>query len=100
MGALTPTKVGATEFGGDYKIVILTVTPAAASDTVTLTTANSDLSEILGVFAHLTAGMDANLLTIHATFSGLVITLVTLGADGANASDWAGASAKVFVIGK
>ena len=100
MGALTPTLVGATEFAGDYKIVILTITPASASDTVTLTTANSGLSEILGVFGQITAGQDAALQTIHCTFSGLVITVATHGGDGAVASDWTGASAKLFVIGK
>ena len=99
MGAITPTKALGTEFGGDHKVVILDATPASASDTVTLTTANSGLSTILGVIPIITTGQDAALTTVHATFSGLVITIVTLGQDGANATDWTGANVRLFVIG-
>jgi hypothetical protein len=100
MGAITGTLVKGTEFAGDYKVIKVTCAPASASDTVTLTQATHGISEILYVGPTITAGMDANLLTIHATFSGLVITLVTKGADGLAATDWTGAAADLLVIGR
>lgn len=100
MGAITGTFAKATEFAGDYKVVKITCVPASASDTVTLTLASHGIDEILMVIPVLTAGIDANLLTIHATFSGLVITLVTKGADGLAATDWTGATAELLVIGR
>ena len=39
MGAITGTAAGITEFAGDYKVLKLTIVPASASDTVTLTAA-------------------------------------------------------------
>lgn len=100
MGAITGTKQLATEFSGDYKILRITCTPASASDTVTLTEATHGISEIGAVIPLLTAGQDAALQTIGATWSGLVITVVTKGADGLAATDWTGASATLIVIGR
>jgi len=71
MGAITGTLVKATEFGGDYKVVKLTIVPAAASDTVTLTLETHGITEILAVIPSLTAGYDAALAGIFATFTGL-----------------------------
>lgn len=101
MGALTPTKVVATEMSGDYKWFVYTVTPAAASDTVTLVQATHGLSEIVGAFAHIEAGLDANLTLLQTSFSGLVITIKQLKADGAtNADDWTAASIRLYVLGR
>ena len=101
MGALTPTIVKRTEFSGDYKILILTATPAAASDTVTLTDATHGLSEIVYADAHLTGGLDANLTILQTSYSGLVITVKQLKADGATAADdWGSAALEILVIGK
>lgn len=100
MGAITGTFVKATEFAGDYKVLKITCIPASASDTVTLTLATHGINEILMVVPVLTGGIDANLLTIHATFAALVITLVTKGADGLAATDWTGATAELLVIGR
>lgn len=100
MGAITGTLAGTTEFSGDYKIFKLTIIPAAASDTVTLTLAAHGLSEILFVIPKLTAGYDAALAGIFATFSGLVITVVTTAAAGTAATDWTGATAELLVIGR
>ncbi len=98
--ALTGTKVVDSEFSGDYKILIRTVVPASASDTLTLVRATDKISEIVGVFPHLEAGYDAALAGIFATFSGLVITLTTTAAAGTAATDWAGASARLLIIGR
>jgi hypothetical protein len=101
MGALTPTIVACTEFSGDYKILILTATPAAASDDVTLTAATHGLSTIVYAKAHLTAGLDANLTHIQTSYSGLVITIKQEKANGTtDASDWGSASLEILVIGK
>lgn len=100
MGAITGTLVKGTEFSGDYKLLKLTVIPASASDTITLTLATHGISEILGVLPHLTAGYDAALAGAFTTFSGLVITLVTTASAGTAATDWTGATADVYVIGR
>lgn len=100
MGAITGTFNKATEFSGDYKVVELDIVPASASDTVTLTLASHGISEILAVIPRLTAGYDAALAGIFATFSGLVITVVTTAAAGTAATDWTGATGKLLVIGR
>lgn len=100
MAAITGTKVdiGGSAFAGHgEKIIEITCTPESASDTITLTKADHEATDIQSIIsAELTAGIDANLLTCSATHSGLVITLVTYGADGAAATDWTGASAKII----
>lgn len=100
MGAITPTLGGKTEFAGDYKVLKLTCVPASASDTLTLTLATHGITEILAVIPSLTAGYDAALAGIFATFSALVITVVTTAAAGTAATDWTGATAEVIVIGR
>lgn len=100
MAAATGTVVKATEFSGDWKLVIISFTPASASDTVTLTLAAHGISEIIDVIAFLKTGYDAALQTIWATFSGLVVTVVTETSAGGVATDWTGATAKLWVIGR
>ena len=100
MGAITGTAAGITEFSGDYKVLKLTIVPASASDTVTLTAATHGISEILYVQPKLTAGYDAALAGIFATFSGLVITVATTAGAGTAATDWTGATAELLVIGR
>ena len=70
------------------------------SDTVTLTEATHGISEILYVIPKLTSGYDAALAGIFATYSGLVITVVTINASGTAATDWTGATAELLVIGR
>lgn len=98
MGAVTPTVVLQTEFSGDWRLLILNITPASASDTVTLTLATHGVSEIIAVHAMLKTGFDAALQTIWATFSGLVITVITETSAGGVATDWTGATAQLWVI--
>jgi len=98
MGAVAATLVKTTEFSGEYKIGIFTITPAAASDTVDL---SSYFSEIVGANAHITAGLDANLTILQTSYSSTTITIKQLKADGATAADdWTGASIELWVIGK
>ena len=105
MAALTPTNVigsrgQSTEFGGDYKLQILTVTPSSASDTITLVRATDKIGTILGVFSELVSGIDSLLATCATSFSGLVITLTTYNPEGTAATDWTGASVRLLIIGK
>lgn len=98
MSALTPTKVALTELAGDLKIYIATFTPASASDTITFVAATHKFRKIYGAFPFLTAGIDSALLQISATFSGLVVTVVTYNQNGDAATDWTGAAARLLVI--
>lgn len=100
MAGLTSVVAVKTEFAGDYKVVVLDITPGSASDTVTLTLAAHGISEIASVIPQILTGQDANLAGIFATFSGLVITVVTTAAAGTAATDWTGATARLTVIGR
>lgn len=101
MGTITGTLAKRTEMSGDWKILVLTATPAAASDDIVLTAAAHGISEIIYANAHLTAGLDANLTLLQTSWSGLTITIKQLKADGAtSASDWTGAALEILVIGR
>lgn len=100
MAAITGTLAGKTEFSGDFKVLKVTIVPGSASDTVTLTLAIHGISEILAVIPTIVTGQDAALAGIFATFSGLVITVVTTAAAGTAATDWTGATADLIVIGR
>jgi len=100
MADITVTLAAKTEFSGDYKVFKVTCVPESASDTLTLVEATHGIREILFVIPKLTAGYDAALAGIFATFSDLVITVVTTAADGTAATDWTGATAELLVIGR
>lgn len=100
MGAITGTKVGDTEFGGTYKIITITAPIASASDTITLTAAAHggvvSIKAILGVV--ITGGVDADFMQVMATFSGLVITLVSKQGDGAAADEFTGTTVSLSLL--
>ena len=98
MAALSKTKVKFTELGGDIKFYICTFVPGSASDTITFVAATDKFRTIYGAFPHLEAGVDANLMAIYATFSGLVVTITTVGADGLAATDWTNATARMLLV--
>ncbi len=100
MAAITGTLAKATEFGGDYKLVVLNVIPESASDTCTLTLATHGISEIAAVWGSIKTGQDAALAGIFPTFSGLVITVTTTASAGTAATDWTSATATLFVLGR
>ena len=98
MGALSPTVVKNTEFAGDVKLRILTVTPAAASDTIDL---SAYFSTIYGVIGQIEAGLDANFTIIQTAFDGTDVTITQLKADGTtDADDWTSASIRLYVFGE
>ncbi len=90
-----------TELGGDCKLYIITATMGAASDTITLTQATHGISTIYGIVGlTVTAGLDDHFTFAQAAFSGLVVTLTVLEADGTAATDFTGTTVTVTLLGK
>ena len=87
MGIVTGTLAYSTQLAGK-RLAIITATLAATSDTITLTTATHGIRTIYGVFANIETGMGANFATLQVSFSGLVITIVSLNAAGAAATSF------------
>lgn len=101
MGAISGVVAKATEFGGDYKLVSLTATVASASDTITLTLADHGISEITAIVGLvITGGQDAAFTAASASYSGLVITVVSVEQDGTAATDFTGTTIAITVLGK
>ena len=108
MAALTPTNAvtgnaargEASEFGGNLKLQILTATLESASDTITLVLATDKIRTIRGVFVQPVSGFDAECATVQASFSGLVITLVSKNAAGSASSAWTDTIVRLLVIGE
>ena len=98
MGALTATKVVASELAGDLKWVVYTATLTAASDTVTFVAATHKFRTIYAVIPVLQAGQDSLLASVSATFSGLVVTLVSINPEGTAATDWTGATVRLCML--
>ena len=100
MGAITGTLVGNTEFSGTHKIITVTAPIAATSDTITLTAANHGGAKAIVaiVGATITGGMDVDFTAIQVSFSGLVLTVVSLQADGAAADEFTGTTVEIAVI--
>lgn len=97
MAALTPTSVVNTEFSGDIKTRIITVTLQSASDTVAL---SSYFDTIYAVIPVLEGGADAALLAgVQCSFSGTTATLVTQAEAGTASTDWTSATVRLIVIG-
>ena len=89
MGAITGTKTVLTEFGGQYKILHITATLAAASDTITLTAATHGITVITGIVgANIKTGVAATFQTLSVSFSGLVITVVSWREVATAATTW------------
>lgn len=101
MGAITGTLAKITEFSGNYKLLTVTATMAAASDTITLTLASHGISEIAGIVGVVLTGTpDANFLAVSASYSGLVITVKAWNAAGTASTAFADADISVTLIGK
>ncbi len=87
MGAVTGTLAVSTPLAAK-RIVTITGTLAATSDTITLTTATHGVRTIYGVWGNIETGMGANFGTLQISYSGLVITIVSKNAAGADATSW------------
>lgn len=100
MGAITGTKGVLTEFSGRHKILTVTATVAATSDTITLTEAAHGITAIDAIVGIVvTGGLDAAFTAVQASYSGLIITVVSLEQDGTAATEFTGTTIAVTVIG-
>ena len=98
--AITGTKILGTELSGKYQMLTVTATCGAASDTITLTAATHGITAITSIVgAVVTGGLDAAFTNIQVSFSGLVLTVVSLEADGSAATDFTGTTVSITVIG-
>jgi len=101
MGAITGVVDSSTVFAGEKKLVSLTATVAAASDTITLTEADHGISSIDAIVGLvITGGQDAAFTAVSASYSGLVITVTSVEQDGTAATDFTGTTIAVTVLGQ
>ena len=101
MGAIVGTRVKLTEFAGKYKLLMITATIAATSDEITLTEADHGVSEITGIVgAVITGGIDADFTSLQVSFSDLVITVLSLQADGASSDEFTGTTVTITLLVK
>ena len=101
MGAITGTKVKLTEFAGKNKILALTAPVAAASDTITLTEDTHGCTEIVAILGLvITGGQDAAFTAVSASFSDLVVTVVSVEQDGTAATDFTGTTIALTLLVK
>lgn len=100
MAAITGTKAVCTEFAGKQKLVTVTAPVGSASDTITLTAATHGIGTITGIVgAVITGGLDEKFTNIQVSFSGAVITVVSVEQDGTPSTDWTGTTVSVTVTG-
>ena len=99
--AITGTKILGTPLtGGAYKIVTVTVPVAATSSTITLTAATHGITAIKAIIgAVVTYGIDDAFTVVQASFTGLVITMISLGQDGLAADGFSDTTVAITVIG-
>ena len=100
MAAITGTLDYGGEFGGNTRLVVVTAPIEAASDTITLTKAAHGISAITAIVdCVITAGLDAAMTVTSASYSGLVVTVLSDDEAGTDATDWTGTTVSVSVIG-
>jgi hypothetical protein len=98
--AITGTKIFGGELSGGSKLVVVTAPLTTEDDSITLTAATHGITAITSIVgAVITGGMDANFSNIQVSFSGLVLTVVSIEADGTVATNFTGATISVAVIG-
>ena len=97
MAAITGTLAGNTEFAGTHKLITVTATVGASSDTITLTAADhGGAASIVGIVgATITGGLDAAFSYIQVSYSGLVITVDSFEQDGTAATDFTGTTVEI-----
>lgn len=101
MAAITNPKNKPTEFCGEYKILsFYDLDVASASDTLTLSVANNNVSEIQNVIVCNNAGQDAAFTAVAASFDGLVITITSVEQDGTASTAWTDTTVNVMVMCK
>jgi hypothetical protein len=102
MAAITGTKTYAGELAGEVKLIHVTAPIGSASDTITLTAAaHGGVASIVGIVGlTITGGADAAFTAVQASFSNLVITVVSLEADGTPSTEWTGTTVAISLLVK
>ena len=101
MGVITGTVAKMTELGGDSKLYVITAPIATADDSITLTQATHGISTIEGIVgAVITYGLDAAFTAIQVSYSGLVLTVVSLEQDGTDSTAWTDTTISITLVGK
>lgn len=100
MAAITGTLAGNTQVAPHTKIITVTAPVGSASDTITLTAANhGGVTSILGILgATITGGADAAFSYLQASYSGLVVTVVSFEQDGTPSTEWTGTTVEVALL--
>lgn len=98
MAALTDTLVYHGEFGGKYRLHVVTGTLTSASDTIVFTAADGFDQIDAIISCNLTGGMDAALMTLQPSYSSLTVTIVSKGEDGAAATNWDSATFTLVLL--
>lgn len=102
MGAIVGTKVYAGELAGEVRLLTVTAPVGSASDTITLTAAShGGVTSIVGIVgAVITGGLDDSFTALQVSFSDLVLTVVTLEADGTVSDEWTGTTVAITLLVK
>lgn len=98
MAALTETLVYHGELGGKQRIHVCTGTLESASDSITFTAADGFDQIDAIISCRLTGGVDAALLTVQPSYSGLTVTIVSKGEDGAASTNWDSATFTLVLL--
>jgi len=101
MGAITNPKNKPTELAGEYKLLsFYNLAIASASDTLTLSVASNNVSEIQNVIVCANAGQDAAFTAVAVSFSSLVITITSVEQDGTASTAWSDTTVNLIAIVK
>lgn len=99
MAGITPTVAYNGEFAGEVRLITVTATVGSASDTITLTAANSGATSIVGIVgATITGGLDAAFSYLQVSYSGLVVTVASFEQDGTAATDFTGTTVSIALL--
>lgn len=100
MAELAETVVASTSLVSRYKIVLVTATIGATSDTIVLLQSQTGIQSIAGILgAVITGGMDADFQALQVSFSDMTITIVSKQADGAASDEFTGTTVSIAVLG-
>jgi hypothetical protein len=100
MAAITGTKVKATEFSGQTKVLVISAAIGSASDTIDITEALHGADTILGILGYaITGGMDADFQAVQITRTDAnTLTIVSKQADGAAADEFTGTTIEISLL--
>lgn len=101
MGEIVETLIAATEFAGNFKLIVVTATILTASDTIVLTEAQTGVQALLApVGAVITGGLDAAFSYLQVSVTSMTITITSFEQDGTAATEFTGTTVAISVLGR